>query len=735
MNEKDSTTLFQALFNDMAEGVALHEIEYNALGEPVNYRITEVNQRYSEILSMPKEQVIGRLATDAYGTSEPPYLKAFSDVVRTGVSFRFITYFPPLDKHFHISVSALGANAFATIFFDQTEQVKNHEQLKSAHEELQAQHEELTAGNEELMALYSQLTAAEKALREKFDELKSSKEELAQQEERFRLALEASHDIIYDRDMKTGVVIWSGHWEDRLGFSLGESGTTVHAWESSIHPDDRQKHALALADHLAGKTDMFQVEYRVLAKDGTYFWVSSRGKVLLDKKGKTKRLVGSLSDITEDKRREEKIRYMAYHDALTNLPNRMCFLDSMRDLFAKQEKGYAPGTLFFLDMDNFKMVNDSLGHASGDNILVEFSRRLRAQVDEGNFLARLGGDEFVVFVPGAMERPEVQQLVRNLLQILETPFDEEGQRIFLNASVGIANCPMHGDTPAILLRNADTALHEVKGTGKNNWRFFDESMQEAVHLKLQLETSLREALLNQELLLHYQPEFDLRTGKICGFEALLRWYRPEYGLVAPMTFIPIAEETGLIVPIGEWVLRQACGFAQTIRRTGRDDVQVAVNVSVRQLIQEDFIEMVSEILTQTELPSKLLEIEITESMLMEEFEANVRKLSRLREAGIQIALDDFGTGYSSLTYLRRLPINKLKIDKAFVADVSNGHTSLAILGSIIQMAHQMGLTVAAEGVEDDKQRDILRERNCDLIQGYLVGRPMPEQEALKLLIE
>lgn len=437
----------------------------------------------------------------------------------------------------------------------------------------------------------------------------------------------------------------------------------------------------------------------------------------------------------ELKAQEEQIRHLAYHDTLTGLPNRRLFTEMLQGELEQANKGINTGAVLFFDLDNFKMINDSCGHAAGDQVLIGVAQDLINVFGYKHMIARFGGDEFVVLLDDLHDIEEIESYAARILQLVKKQVSFCGHRFQLSASMGIVLYPQDGKDVDEVLKNADTALYAVKNSGKNAWQYYSPAMQAAMVQRLSMEQSLRDALDNEEFALYFQPIVNAGDGKIRGFEALLRWQPANHGMISPLTFIPIAEECGLIVPIGNWVLKRACLFALRLLERGYADVFVAVNISVKQLTQPDFVSTVRMLLAESGLPPGCLELEITETVLMNSVEENVEKLLELKRLGVRLALDDFGTGYSSLTYLKKLPIQVLKIDKSFVDDLTSGDKTSGMIGSIIQLSHRLGLQVVAEGVETYEQQLRLQDYNCDMIQGYLISRPISEADTLSLLEE
>ena len=429
-------------------------------------------------------------------------------------------------------------------------------------------------------------------------------------------------------------------------------------------------------------------------------------------------------EIAERRMADQRVVHMAHHDVLTGLPNRTLLTDRVDQAITRAHRSASKLALLFLDLDRFKNVNDSLGHAVGDQLLQAVSTRLTACLREEDTAARLGGDEFIISLPDVADASEAARVAARILADLAKPFSVCGHQLPAEASIGIALYPDDGDSAQTLMRNADTAMYHAKESGRANYQFFSSQMNERVSRRLSTETSLRRALEHGEFTLHYQPLIDLATGRIDGAEALARWPQPDHRLVSPAEFIPVAEDTGLIVPLGEWVLREACGQAQAwqARQPG---LRIAVNLSARQFRQKNLIGMIEQALCDTGLAPALLELELTEGMLMHHAEDTVQTLARLDEMGVRLAIDDFGTGYSSLSYLKRFPIHTLKIDRSFVQDLSTDPDDAAIVTAIVAMARGLNLNVTAEGVETEAQAAFLRSLSCDLAQGFHFGRPMP----------
>ncbi|MBF0121795.1 MAG: EAL domain-containing protein [Candidatus Omnitrophica bacterium] len=1058
---EDSEKKFRSFFANMQEGVAMHRVIYGRNGLAVNYMITDVNPRYEEILGLPRERVIGKLATDVYGTTQPPYLNEFIRPLETGQPSSLTVYFEPMKKHFLVSIISFSPGTFATVFSDISEARKAEEALKTREAYLSAIFDNFPhiawlkdpqgrflAVNETFARSCNKPNASAlngltdfdiwpKELAERYvaDDLdviatrrkkfveepvldhgsikwfetyktpildgngnilgttgfgrditdrKASDNIIQESKKRLERASEAGRVALWERSLIDGKMTWSNFVNSMLGLTPEESLHTVSDWEKRIHADDliRVKHLFE--QHLKDNGP-YDTVYRMKKSDGTYAWwhdigLAQRNKegivekmsgacvdiseqrlaqeelqklvsvihcstemiylatleggivflndagsqmlgiepeemdqktifdvipehlttkfkneilptlirdsrwegdsqcrhlktgsltdvhtllftlvdpetqqplylanislditqrklaeqnlaqerellrILIDNipdsiyvkdiggrkilanradldfmgvknerdiLGKTdadfypahlaeqyskddqavlqsgrpvinreevidgtsgglhwllttklpfrgpdgliKGLIGIGRDVTDRKFLENKLLTMAHYDMLTTLPNRTLFLEKANTGLAKARRNETMCAVLFIDLDLFKSVNDTLGHSVGDELLKDTAFKLTECIRESDTLARLGGDEFIVFLTDLEDGQFAQQIAERIREKFNNPRIISGNDLFITASIGIAVSPNDGDTFEELLKNADTAMYAAKDAGRNNFCFFNSIMNQKAVTKMQIERGLREALSKDELSLSYQPIVSVKDGKILGFEALLRWNRKEGGLVFPDEFIPVAEETGLIVPMGEWVLYRACQFNKKLSEAGYPGLSIAVNISVTQLRRTSILDTIKNALKDNGLPPESLEIEVTESILIESFEAAVDILKQIQALGVKIALDDFGTGYSSLSHLQHLPISRLKIDRLFIKNISQETEENDLTESIIALAHKLKLSVVAEGVEIDSQLNRLKSNHCDYFQGYLLSKPIEEAKVIAFL--
>jgi diguanylate cyclase (GGDEF)-like protein len=500
-----------------------------------------------------------------------------------------------------------------------------------------------------------------------------------------------------------------------------------------IHPEDRPAVATGFSraiENLATE----QIVFRYLHKNDDLRWFESTAKTYRTKTDET-RLVFVSRDITERQHYEETIRHQEFHDALTGLPNRLLLKDRLSLAMAHAKRNNMMLAVLLLDLDRFKLINDTLGHAAGDTLLQLIAGRLTGTLREDDTVARQGGDEFLLLLPEIVKIEDAAKLAQKLLEQIRQPLSVHGHELYVTTSIGMVLYPNDGRDIETLLKNADTAMYRAKEQGRNNYQLYTPTMNARAFERLTLENSLRRALERNEFTVYYQPKVDLRSRKAVGAEALVRWNHPELGLIMPGDFISAAEDTGLIVPIGEWVLRTACAQNKAWQNAGYPPLRVAVNLSARQFQLRNLVQTVAEILKETGLEPRWLELEITESIAMQNAEFTVKTLNELKDMGIQISIDDFGTGYSSLSYLKRFPINKLKIDKTFVREINTDHDNAAIASAVIVLGQSLNLGVIAEGVETIEQLNFLKDQHCDEIQGFLFGRPLPPAEIEKKLFE
>ncbi len=528
-----------------------------------------------------------------------------------------------------------------------------------------------------------------------------------------------------------GVIEYVNHaFEDVTGYSSDE----VIGRTPSLLKSDKHDEAIF--------TDMWETinagnTYRNIiinrSKDGRLFYEEKVISPLKDEQGRIIHFISTSNDVTARIETDKRLHHMAHHDALTGLPNRQVFIDRFDAAIQQARKHSRLVAIMFIDLDNFKNINDTLGHDIGDELLIQFTRRLKNTLREEDTVSRFGGDEFIILLEDITNLNHISLLARKVLEILNEPFVINGNELFITASIGISNYPDDGTTTSTLLRTADLAMYRAKEQGKNSFQYYAREMGTKLIERMKLESHLRTALERREFVVYYQPQMDIQSRRIIGVEALLRWQHPDMGLITPLHFISLLEETGHIEAVGNWVLETACRQARQWHEQGWEKLDMAINLSSRQFNKQHCINAIQETIEETGVNPHSLELEITESMLMRNTSSTINALQKLSELGIRFAIDDFGTGYSSLSYLRRFPIDTIKIDRSFIHDINTDPDDIAITSAIIVMAKSLSLNVIAEGVETEEQFEFLRQHECDYAQGYLISRPVPAEQMTRLL--
>jgi diguanylate cyclase (GGDEF)-like protein/PAS domain S-box-containing protein len=577
-----------------------------------------------------------------------------------------------------------------------------------------------------------------------FRRLQGALDGLSRSEQRLSDAQRLAHVGNWEWLEQSGQMLWSEEAFRILGHHPGDLEPSLDALRASVHPDDRPLFEKAMGDAVASRAG-WSIEHRLCTPDGRVRFVQHQGAVDVDPTSNEMRVLGTLQDVTERKQTEERIRQLAFYDSLTGLPNRRMLLERLEKTLRYAMDREVEVALMFIDIDRFKWVNDSLGHSVGDQLLTEVAARLvdSLRTEDGVFrretavshriLSRIGGDEFVISVVLKDGVTNAAKVARRVLGRLAEPVVIEGREIAVTASIGIALFPSDGADADVLMRQADAAMYNAKTLGRNRFQFYTPDLGEAAERALSIQTGLRRAVEEDGFDLEYQPQIDVRTGKALTLEALVRWHVRGRGPISPVEFIPIAEESGLIQGLGAWVLRRACRDCREWQQQGFPNLRVGVNLSPLQLRRADIVAQIARCLEETGLAPNALELELTESALLEHTNTVIRNLEQLREMGIRLALDDFGTGYASLSYLKRVTFDSLKIDRSFVRDICVDAGDRAIVSAVAAIGRTFGLHVVAEGVEDEAQEALVRREGCDAMQGYLVSRPAPIANILELL--
>ena len=671
----ESEARYRTLFESMDEGFCIMEVLFDDSGTPVDYRFCEVNPAFVRHTGL--EGAVGTRISELAPDNEQRWFDIYGRVALTGEPERFEQPARQLGRWFDAYAFRVGEpeqRRVAVVFRDVSDQ-------------------------------------------------KAAAAALSESEAKFRALVESTAHATWETDPSGVIVEDSPSWRAMTGQALEE--WLGSGWADAVHPDDRKYVVPEWRETLAAESPV-DAEFRIRRAEGGWRWVHVRAAPVRDGNGRIVRWVGMNIDITDRKRAEERAEYLALHDTLTGLPNRACFADRLAEAIARAKKNDSNVGLVLFDLDRFKTINDTFGHLAGDTLLRIVTERLRSAMRRGDTPARIGGDEFAAILPDIGHTDEIGHLAKRICETIIGPASIEGQTFEAAASFGVASFPGNADGMGTLMRNADLALYKAKADGRHHICHFDESLARAAMHRTRVEAELRRAIKCGDLALAYQPQFDLRTGAVRSVEALVRWQHEERGLILPGEFIGIAEASGAIRPLGEWIMNEACR-QQAIWRAEGHDITMAVNVSPAEANHDDFSKVVDRALDRADLEGSALELEITEGLLIQHESRSVRAfLDGCRKRGVCLAIDDFGVGYSSFGYLKRLPIAKIKIDRSFVCEIGRSEDD-TLIEAMIDLGHRLGKRVVAEGIETREQLDYLRAAGCDDVQGYLLCAPEDPQ--------
>ncbi len=584
---------------------------------------------------------------------------------------------------------------------------------------------EMSLQRDEIEALYEEITATEEELRDKYDELVNYQESLRQSEDRYKKIFEASNEALFEWDLISNKKFLSENWFSIFDLNI-EGELLIEEWFAKIHPEDLSSVFKNIERLKKGEISIYETEFRYQNAQREYNWFSSKFVGIKNSMGNTTNLLGAFINIHEKKTQQDELVFIASHDVLTGLPNKIWFIDYFSSLLKENKSGF----LILMDIDNFKYINDVFGHPVGDIVLRLLSNNIKKQGNDFT-IAKFGGDEFICCISGG-ER-NFKEAYNKLLEIVNTPLQYKDQEFILGISSGVVEFNNNSQDVHDYIKKAEIAMYKAKELGKNNWVIFDEKMNEQVIRTSKLENGLKNALHSHEFMVYYQPQYMIKDKKLFGYEALIRWYNPEFGFVTPDSFIGLAETTGIINDIGYFVINEACKFILELDERGWKDITISVNVSPIQLSNQMFEDKVNNIIEYYGIRPERLCFEVTETAVMQSFKDNVDKLARLRTRGFKISLDDFGTGYSSLSYLKSIPVSEVKIDRSFINDIcKKDEMNIKLVRAIIEISHDFGFKVVAEGVEENSQLEMLAGMNCDMVQGYLFSKPVPSEEALRI---
>ncbi|MDA8442462.1 MAG: EAL domain-containing protein [Peptococcaceae bacterium] len=750
--------LHGSVLEKMMSAYAYHRIVTDEQGIPFDYEYLEVNAAFETFTGINREQAIGRTVRElipALKSDAFDWVAFFGRVALTGQTEITQQYSDTLQRWYLVQAYSFAPGYFATVFMDITA--------------MKTREDELIEKNEVIQDLYHNLVVSEEKLRQQMGELSQMSHEIVVNEARLNRAQALARVGNWEIDLASHE-IWASAEAFRLyGLERETPYLLLTDAQRFVMPEDRHAMDEALQKLLTERIK-YDIQFRVITADRKEIrHMHSVAELEFDYFGKPARVLGVVQDVSERVHylqaletkheellavheeltaTEEELRQqyeelqgnqelmwqMAHIDVLTGLPNRTLWEEQLATALAQTRHSGLKVAVIFIDLDHFKQVNDTMGHAKGDELLQLIAHRLSSVLRDTEMLARFGGDEFLILSKNVASIAEVSLFLAKLVELFQQPYFIQGLSINISASIGVALYPDEGSTEDELLQNADTAMYRAKELGRNRFEFFNLQMKQDLMRKTDLERKMRAALSNQEFLLYYQPQFDVRTGKLRGFEALIRWEQPQLGFLNPLEFIPLAEDSGLILPIGQWVLNTACATGQRLTAKYGLPVTISVNISTLQLQQGDFEETVWRAIYASGFSPSQLELEITESVLIRNFEQTLTVLCRLQEAGFKIALDDFGTGYSSLSYLKILPINTLKIDKSFIQEINLATPENDLTAAIISLVHSLNIETIAEGVENQRQLEYLHQAGCDGLQGFYLGRPVPEESLDRIFL-
>lgn len=705
----------KSIIENMINAFIYCEIITDENRNPIDYKYIEVNKYYEKYTGLNRSDVIGKRVSEIVPNWEyenSKWIEFYGNVALSGKSDNIEKFAKVYNKWFKVKSYCPKKGFFVAIYTDVTDYKQKQD--------------ELIEKNYELSQLYEEIVASEEELRQQVEELNEVYKTVSESENKLKRSQEIGEIGNWEIDVNTGFAIGSEVCDRINGFNEKQHHIKHEDFLRYVHKDDREN--LNKAFNLLFKEfKKLDVEYRLIREDNNKIrYINAVADMEYDSQGKPTRILGVSRDITNVKERELTIIHMAYHDFLTNLPNRNFFMDKLENALLSANLNNSKVAVIFLDLDNFKKINDTIGHSIGDKLLVQVAERIASCVRTCDIIARLGGDEFSILIENVENSNQIMPLIEKINAVFQKPFNINNNSMNLTASIGISLYPDDGQTVENILTNADMAMYKSKDLGKDTYMFYNANMKEEFIRRVKIENMIPIALKNNEFILYYQPQYETKTSKLRGFEALIRWNSPELGFLSPLEFIPIAEESGLIVQVGEWVLKNALQMGRKIREIYGAQIVMSVNISPIQLKQKNFINLVLEVISESGINPELLELEVTESVLIDSYENSIEILNELRKIGISIALDDFGTGYSSLSYLKKLPINLLKIDKCFIDEIETTDREGTFIETIVSLAHKLNIQTVAEGVENERQFKYLEKAQCDIIQGYYFSKPVPE---------